>query len=58
MSRDNVDSMKVDNVASGRLPGLERLGITPRSIESVMPPILGRRDGIARLDPLRANARR
>jgi uncharacterized protein YbjT (DUF2867 family) len=58
MSRDNVDSMKVDNVASGRRPGLERLGIAPRSVESVMPPILGRRDGIARLDPLRASARR
>ena len=58
MSRDNVDSMKVDNVATGRLPGLARLGIAPRSIESVMPPILGRRDGIARLDPLRASARR
>jgi len=58
MSRDNVDSMKVDNVATGRLPGLARLGIAARSIESVMPPILGRRDGIARLDPLRANARR
>jgi NADH dehydrogenase len=28
MSQDNLDSMKVDNVASGKLPGLDALGIT------------------------------
>jgi NADH dehydrogenase len=32
MSRDNLDSMRVPNVASGTLPGLAVLGITPSSI--------------------------
>jgi NADH dehydrogenase len=58
MSRDNLDSMKVPNVASGTAPTLESLGITPRGIESVMPLLLGAHDGPARLDPLRATARR
>jgi NADH dehydrogenase len=58
MSRDNLDSMKIDNVASGTAPGLDTLGITPRSLESVMPGFLSQRDGIAKLDPLRALARR
>ncbi len=33
MSRDNVLSMRVPNVASGKLPGLRDLGITPQGIE-------------------------
>lgn len=33
MSRDNVLSMRVPNVASGRLPGLRDLGITPQGLE-------------------------
>jgi uncharacterized protein YbjT (DUF2867 family) len=41
MSRDNVDSMKVDNVASGRLPGLQALGIHPSSLQAVAPLYLG-----------------
>jgi NADH dehydrogenase len=32
MSRDNLDSMQRDNVASGKLPGLESLGITPSAL--------------------------
>lgn len=43
MSRDNLDSMRVDNVASGTLPGLAALGIEPRSLESVAPGYLRRR---------------
>ncbi|MFM2240720.1 MAG: hypothetical protein RJA69_2094 [Pseudomonadota bacterium] len=35
MSRDNVDSMRVDNVSSGQLPGLLQLSITPRALASV-----------------------
>ena len=58
MSRDNLDSMKVPSVASRRLPTLQELDITPRTLESVMPPILARRHGLARLDPWRALARR
>lgn len=32
MSRDNLDSMKVDNVASGKVPGLSYLGISAASM--------------------------
>jgi uncharacterized protein YbjT (DUF2867 family) len=58
MSRDNLDSMKTPNVAGGALPGLDALGITPTAIEAVAPVYLGRRDGAARLERLRARARR
>lgn len=34
MSRDNLDSMAVDNITDGRLPGLAALGITPASVEA------------------------
>jgi uncharacterized protein YbjT (DUF2867 family) len=58
MSRDNIDSMQQDNVASGQLPGLERLGIVPAALDSVMQGVLGRADGPARLEPWRARAGR
>ena len=45
MSRDNLDSMKVANVASGKLPGLERLGIETTPLESVAPRYLGHVSG-------------
>ena len=32
MSRDNLDSMLIDNVATGKLPGLASLGITPAAL--------------------------
>ena len=35
MSRDNLDSMKVDNVATGQVPGLQSLGITPAALEPI-----------------------
>lgn len=35
MSRDNVDSMRVDNVSRGLLPGLPALSITPRALGTV-----------------------
>jgi NADH dehydrogenase len=41
MSRDNLDSMKVDNVASGRVPGIGALGITPTGPSAVAPAYLG-----------------
>ncbi len=41
MSRDNLDTMKEDNVASGKLPGLQALGITPTSLGAVAPTYLG-----------------
>lgn len=41
MSLDNLDSMKADNVASGKLPGLEALGIKPSALAAVAPFYLG-----------------
>ncbi len=41
MSRDNLDSMKVDNIASGKTPGLEVLGITPAQLEPIAAKYLG-----------------
>lgn len=35
MSRDNLDSMKVDNVATGLVPGLQSLGITPAALQPI-----------------------
>ena len=58
MSRDNLASMQVANVASGSLPGLERLGIAAADIDSVAPTWLDPRRGIARLETWRARARR
>jgi NADH dehydrogenase len=58
LSRDNLDSMKVPSVASGKAPGLASLGITPSSLETVMRPLLERRAGVQRLEPWRAQARR
>ncbi len=58
MSRDNIDSMKQPNVASGQLPGLAALGITPAALEAIAPGYLGARFGRARLEKLRAGARR
>lgn len=40
MSRDNVDSMRVPNVATGHLPGLHSLGIRPASIDEIVPQYL------------------
>ena len=57
MSRDNIDSMRVPNVASGALPGLAALGIAASSLESVAPAYLAPGQGIARLDRWRADRR-
>ncbi len=58
MSRDNIASMSVPNVASGNLPGLQALGISATSLEAVAPSYLGAQHGRARLERLRALARR
>lgn len=58
MSRDNLDSMAVPNVATGQLPGLDGLGIRPTALEAVMPEVLSRRGNPARLDGWRREARR
>ncbi|CAM3549982.1 complex I NDUFA9 subunit family protein [Polaromonas hydrogenivorans] len=43
LSRDNLDAMKTDNIATGKLPGLQALGITPASLEAIGPTYLGAR---------------
>ena len=42
MSRDNLASLRVPNVASADLPGLAALGIEPTPLEAVMPAVLAR----------------
>jgi uncharacterized protein YbjT (DUF2867 family) len=58
MSRDNLDSMRVPNVASGTHPGLAALGIQPSALESVMPEWLARGGSAAHLDHRRRGAGR
>ncbi len=58
LSRDNLDSMRVPNVAGGTLPGLETLGITPQSAAAVLPGYLAPGAGCQRLEAWRARARR
>ncbi len=41
MSRDNLDSMKVNNVASGKLPGVDALGVTPSALRDIAPTYIG-----------------
>ncbi len=53
LSRDNLLSLRVPNVASGNLPGLDSLGIAVTDIHSVMPTVLAAKSGPARLDILR-----
>ena len=57
MSRDNLRSLQVPNVASGKMPGLRALGIEPASLREVAPGYLARRGGRAFLDALRAARR-
>lgn len=59
MSRDNLESMRVASVASGALPGLGSLGITPAAVEAIAPLYLGKATaGRGRLNVLRSHARR
>lgn len=58
MSRDNLDSMKVDNVASQQWPDLSALGIRAASVHSVAPTYLGQRGGRSQLLDYRLGARR
>ncbi len=58
MSRDNLASMAVDNVASGTCPGLEALGLRPESLHAVAPTYLNRRGPRSRLLAMRRTAGR
>jgi len=42
LTRDQVENLKVDNVASGDYPGFSDLGITPDTIEAIVPDYLER----------------
>jgi hypothetical protein len=41
MSRDNLEAMKIDNVASGKAPGFDALGIKPSALSAIAPSYLG-----------------
>lgn len=58
LSRDNLDAMLVPNVASGHLPGLQALGITPASVYGIAPTYLGPQSPAGRLDLYRRVAQR
>jgi len=58
MSRDNLASMKVDNVATGQLPGLQALGITAASAAGVAPGYLGHRGPRSKMNHWREGAGR
>jgi NADH dehydrogenase len=58
LSRDNLASLTVPNVASGTLPGLADWGIVPTPLEAVMPQVLGPDPARGRYDGFRAHARR
>ena len=58
MSRDNIGSMQVPNVADPALPGLAELGIAPMAMDAVAPGWLSGRDSRRRFDLLRTGARR
>jgi len=51
LSRDNLRSLQVDNVASGQLPGLQALGIEPQALEPLAARYL---EQAGRADPLLA----
>jgi NADH dehydrogenase len=42
LTADQVELLKVDNVASGQCPGLADLGVTPTTLEAVLPTYLYR----------------
>jgi uncharacterized protein YbjT (DUF2867 family) len=55
MSRDNLESMKVPNTASGQYPGLADLGITASSVHAIAPTYLA---GASALDTYRKQGSR
>ena len=58
MSRDNLRSMKVDNVATPNQPGLRGLNIRPASVAGVAPGYLGARGPRSALNRMRQTAGR
>ncbi|MDO9195604.1 complex I NDUFA9 subunit family protein [Rhodoferax sp.] len=58
MSRDNLDSMQCDNVASGTLPGLPSLGIAPAALVPIAQDYLTQHQTGSALLRIRERARR
>lgn len=58
MSRDNLDSMKVNNISDGHLPGLQALGIDAASLAAIAPTYLGPIGQHSEYQDLRAVSRR
>ena len=58
LSRDNLDAMKTDNIASGLLPGLQTLGIHPATLAAIAPGYLGARNPRSGLTAMRQTAGR
>ncbi len=58
ISQDNLDSMKVDNVGTGRFPNLQTLGITPSALAAIVPTYLGNSSTLRRLLTFRKTAGR
>ena len=58
LSRDNLDAMKTDNIASGLLPGLQTLGIHPATLAAIAPCYLGARNPRSGLTAMRQTAGR
>jgi uncharacterized protein YbjT (DUF2867 family) len=54
MSRDNILSMRVPNVATSLLPGLDALGIVASSLHAIAPTYLSPGQGVARFNRWRA----
>jgi uncharacterized protein YbjT (DUF2867 family) len=57
MSRDNLRSMQVDNIASGKALGLKNLNIQASSVSSIAPGYLGYKGACTKLDEFRAKGR-
>ena len=57
LSRDNLASLQVPNVATGQYRGLADLGIQPAALEAVLPQYLGPRHGLQRFDAWRGHRR-
>jgi uncharacterized protein YbjT (DUF2867 family) len=45
LTTGQVDLLKVDNLASGTLPGFRELGIRPKAVEEIVPTYIGRSRG-------------
>jgi NADH dehydrogenase len=57
MSRDNLRSMQVDNISSGKALGLQDLNIQASSVSSIAPGYLGHKGACTKLDVFRAKGR-